>query len=202
MDFCDVFVCSDNQEAKAILIAAVVGLIGATAAVIAAFIVGHRQIEIIRRQVGIADQSLRLEALKVRVEVFDKRVSVYERSRDFLEFWVFHDRIAGYPKVRGEETPVEEMKVRRDFILAMHESQFLFRPSVHKRLRELFAVAKKLHSNQRAMTTPLGTPGREEAFENDERLSKELSEFQENLTELFGDELNLSDAAVMDAPRS
>lgn len=197
MEFCDVFVCSDNQEAKAILIAAAVGLIGAVAAVVAAFIVGHRQIEIIRRQVEIADQALRLEALKVRVEVFDKRMSVYERTRDFLEFWVVHDRIAGYPKVKGEGTPVEEMTVRRDFIAAMQESQFLFQPSVHKRLRELFALSKKLHSNQRAMHTPLGTPGREEAFEKDERLSEDLQEIHSDLPSLFGDELNLSDAAVM-----
>ena len=198
MDICDIVFCSENDEARAIMWAALIGVAGALAALIAAFIVGRRQIEIVGRQVEIADQALRLEALKVRVEVFDKRVSVYERTRSFLEFWSMHDRIAGYAKERGGKVPVEEMRVRRDFILAMHESQFLFRPSVHERLRDMFAVAKKLHQSQRKMELPLGSPGREEAFENFEKLSEKLQEVQVNLPRLFGDEMNLSDAAVMD----
>jgi hypothetical protein len=97
-------------------------------AVVAATIVGVRQARIAARQTEILDRQGRLAEVALRNELFEKRYVVFERTRDFVMHIIHHAEVAD-----GE--------TRNDFLRALGEAAFLFRPQVHQKLDEIWRVA-------------------------------------------------------------
>lgn len=102
-----------------------------TLAVGAAFLVGKRQIAISEKQAALLERQTRLEEISIRGELFDKRYTVFERARDYVMHVIHHAEVA-------------EGEVRNSFLMAMNESRFLFAPSVHSKLEEIWDEAGKL----------------------------------------------------------
>lgn len=135
MEFCDFFVCSNNQEAKAIIVASVVGLIGGLAALIGAIVVGLRQADIIDRQAKIMERALKLEQQRLKSDLYDRRIAIYEVSKTYLRAFL--------KQAEGGET--EDMKLRRErlmfeFAQARAASDFLLSAPVIAHLEHAWVM--------------------------------------------------------------
>jgi hypothetical protein len=95
-------------------------------AVVAAYLIGHRQTDIQRRQAKIQEAALRWD-------LFDRRYKVFERSEQFLREIVQH---------ANDPSP----ETQRDFVLAMGESRFLFEPKVREGLDEIWTNWAQYHA--------------------------------------------------------
>lgn len=119
------------------------------AAVVAAYKVGKRQIDIQARQTS-------LQEIALRSSLFDKRYQVFENSRAFL----------GYI-LREAEAP--DAETERQFMVAIGESRFLFEPAVHDSLDEIWKKSIDYHALKQTMASSFhqhghygdGNPARE-----------------------------------------
>lgn len=178
----------------ATLAGAVATLIAGLGAVIGATKVGLRQADITERQVEIAANQHALERLKVRQEIFERRLKVYEHARTWLGYILAH----GYAPSRHQEP-----KTFEGFADAWDMSRFLFKPDVFKRLEELRNMAVDLDYHHAMIANPLRTDpegGISISEENHPQaiteLMKGFREAMQNLSEIFGSELQLSDDAI------
>lgn len=113
---CGVAWCSFSWEAFATL---VTGLLAVGAAVW----IGLKQMAITRRQVS-------LEQLKLRSELYDRRMEIYSATKEWLGAFI-----------QGQGFPNDQR--RQKFIDAVYTSEFLFRPEVSQRLRELYDLGAR-----------------------------------------------------------
>lgn len=169
------------------------------AAVAGAIVVSRKQVSILQDQVRIAGRQTdiqaglaSIEALKLKSELFGARFEVYDAVRKWLAFIVSEARS---PRNHPGDAP-DEIEVIDRFISAWDRSRFLFRPEVYGRLDELRKLSHALTYHQKMMRGPLNTDESIEAngkhLDGEHRILSEFGEVLENLSLIFGDELNLS----------
>lgn len=160
-------------------------------AVIAAVIVGLRQVAIQREQVAVAarqteilDRQTALAELTLRHELFEKRYAVYAAANNLL-----------FKAVQNGEWVSYNDEVRATFAAAMDKAKFLFRPSVSAALQEIWG---KVNEGTRIHTEMKALYDRERHYGPD--LPQQsydcaiwISERYLKLSDVFGDELKLSD---------
>jgi hypothetical protein len=181
------------DEAQATFFGGIATLVTGIAAVVAAANVGVRQARIQDRQAGISERQNRildrqaaLAELTLRHDLFEKRFDVYRATREFLIETLSH----GFP---SENASLSTEK--RAFLAAKDKATFLFRPAVTASLREIW---DKFVSGVALDARFNGPPIDNEAeFMNlhVEQTANMLwfGERLDNLAELFGNELRLSD---------
>lgn len=169
-------------------------LIAGLGAVIGATMVGLRQAGITERQVEIAANQHALERLKVRQDIFDRRLKVYEHTRTWLAYILAH----GATPSRAKEPATVE-----GFAEAWDISRFLFKPDVHNSLETLRLMAIDLDYHEAMTINPVRTDpdGGVTVSEEDHpasatRLMMGFRDAMQNLSEMFGSELQLSDDAI------
>lgn len=101
------------------------------AAVVAAYIIGRKQVE--------------LQGFAARSDLFDKRMEVYEGARRWL------DAIARYPEVPKDD-------LMDEFLRASDRSQFLFRPIVRAEMKRWHQAAIKLEYDEKHSDTGEPSP--------------------------------------------
>ena len=157
-------------------------------AVLAAVVIGVRQSAIAERQVAIADRQSRilekqahLEELKLRSELFERRFAVYQATRSFCVSIMAH---ADEP----------EQGIQRDFLTALDQSKFLFRPSVYADLKDLWARSCGFFATRSVMKHKYETTGDygQENIEREHEYLTWLTDRLDKLSDLFGDEAMLS----------
>lgn len=145
-----------------------------TLAVGAAFVVGKRQTAIAEKQTALLEWQTRLEEISVRGELFDKRYSVFERARDFVMHIIHHAEVA-------------EGELRNEFLMALNETRFLFAPSVHTKLEEIWKEAGKLavlKADMRSTYQRHGHYGEGNPQKEYELLTK-FDDYRRSLTDVF-----------------
>ncbi|MFO0437668.1 MAG: hypothetical protein ACK5YD_03995 [Phenylobacterium sp.] len=157
-------------------------------AVAAAVVIGLRQSAIAGRQAAIADRQSRilekqvhLEELKLRSELFERRFAVYQATRSFCSVIMAH---ADEP----------EQKVQQEFLTALDQSKFLFRPSVHDDLKELWKRSCGFFATKSVMKHKYETTGDygQDNIDREYAYLNWLTERLDSLSELFGEEAKLS----------
>lgn len=144
MDLCGIVFCSPVDEARAVIWAALIGLVAAILTIGAAVVVGLRQAAITRDQTRIqqlqaeiASRALEIEDLKVRGDLFDKRFEVLRAAQSYLTFIIDKGDPPGFPhEHQDEETKRRSFEVSRAFAEALQRSRYLFGEDAHDRLHE------------------------------------------------------------------
>lgn len=189
-----------DQGGVATLIAGFLAFIVGVAAVLAAFLVGRRQAEILAKQTDIQERHLALQELSLKSDLFERRYQVYAAVRDWLAFWEWEHRLPADTREPDVTPDQKEWDLRARFNRAIEEAAFLFHPSVHQRLIAVRDHGRQWSRNRRKMDRPLGTPGREEAFANDDLLIAELEQDYRDLPKIFGVDMKLSDVRSPEPP--
>lgn len=171
-------------------------------AVVAAGVVGLRQMAILteqaaiqRDQAGIQKQALDLEHLKVRTELFDRRMVVYEAAREWIDFVAMHGRAPlslAQDQILSEDQRNEEVAIASRFLAARDQSRFLFSPAVFKALCELWRHGS-IHSRLQRQLAHLHRNEDPEAVlgKMDETLDR-IADVDNRLVDIFGDEIRLT----------
>lgn len=150
-----------------------------------------KQVAIARRQTDIQEGLANIEGLKLKSDLFDRRFEVYDAVRRWLSFIVGEARSPRPTRADGDEGACLDR-----FLVAWDRSRFLFRPEVYRRLEELRKLSHALHFHQQSQRRPLNDDAAiEEHGKHAERERGILLEFAsvlEDLSQVFGDELNLS----------
>lgn len=151
-------------------------------AVGAAVYIGRRQVAISDRQGRILEKQVGLDALKHRSDLFERRFEIYEASARFLGAIVTH-----------AAEPDREIEMR--FLSAMNASKFLFAPNVAADLKEIWKESCAFFATKSVMRANYDKTG----SYGEGMPAKELQQITslnarlESLSELFGEELRLSD---------
>jgi len=169
-------------------------------AVIAAFIVGRRQVGIAARQTDIQTEQTRiqnrladLEELKLRQALFDARYQVYNASRKWLVFTIQHGSPPYSTKVLKGAQKDFEMRLADEFLDAVDRSRFLFRPTVRLVLFKMWESGQLLTRMERTLERDTTTQEqREKAADSHDEAFTYLNGLLSDYSELFGDELVLT----------
>lgn len=151
-----------------------------SAAVLGAWFLGMKQLEIQRAQLDILDRQTRLLALETKVALFERRLEVHDATQAALSELV---RTAKFPETTFGE-----------FVNQVGKAQFLFPDEVYRRLREMqtdfadYGLLIDTMSRSYAQFGHYGSDG--ESAENARRLS-EFDTVNRKLADVFGDELKL-----------
>lgn len=166
-------------------------LLTGLAAVVAAVIVGLRQAAIQREQVAVAarqtqilDRQTALAELSLRKDLFEKRYEVYRATNNLLVKALQEGGFVDY------NDPIQQ-----PFLMAKDAAKFLFRPSVEVGLQEIWSKVCEgtaVHKDMSAIFKREGHYG-EGNPEKQRDISNWLDERLRTLSELFGEELKLSD---------
>jgi hypothetical protein len=149
-------------------------------AVLGAWFIATKQLEIQRAQLEIVDRQTRLLALETKAALFERRIEVYDATQAALNELV---RTAKFPSATFG-----------NFVIAVGKAELLFPSEVYSRLRKLqgefadFGLLVETMSHSYAQFGHYGTDG--QSAEN----ARQLSEFYTvscKLAELFGDEVRL-----------
>lgn len=198
---CETIICEFKQDGAAMIIAAMIGLIGGVLALSGAVWVGLRQAAILREQTELqkgqaklASRGLELEELKLRTDLFDRRFEVYDAVRAFVSHILTTGTPPAFESVydHPEEEGIER-KVQADFLQAIDRSQFLFRPGVKQRLiDDVWLPASDLHLQNVTLRAAKRTEGEVKAAAADRnRLMQHYGKISSTLSDYFGDELRL-----------
>lgn len=123
---CQIIWCHTNAEGMATLWAAAITAVPAILAVIAAGIVGKRQLIIMAAAHSLEDQRL-------RAELYDRRSAIYSAARAFVHSVQFPRVIPGISGPEGS--------LFRDFTEAVAASEFLFDDKVAGIMNRIFDTA-------------------------------------------------------------
>lgn len=151
-------------------------------AVGAAFYVGHRQTTISDQQRKILAKQVDLDAFRLRNELFEKRFALYEETRKYLSAIV---RDAAPPP--GEH--------QNSYLGTVDKAKFLFRPSVHTDLNEIWMKSQRFFYLKRQYDRAVAG-GRlidQGGIDEEADLLNWLFERLGMLTEIFGDEIKLGE---------
>ena len=189
MDVCDIVFCSSNDEARAIIWAAIIGLAGGLLALVGAIVVGLRQSKILeqqthiqRTQANLAESALDLEHLKVRSDLFDRRFSVYQAVRNWLIWTEENERPPG-AKDTLEGHFYEEFQRARDL------SRFVFPPHVHREIEAMRVMGNRMAGLVFKMKDDFTDGALVEVHLG---LLKEVRAHISSLGRLFGEDMNLT----------
>lgn len=213
---CDFVWCHTTPEGAATIWAALIALLGGVLALAGAWILGGRQLKILSRQTDIqttqtdiATRMASLEELKLKSELFDDRYEVYRATREWVRFINSESR-----RPRDDAAAIPgEADIINDFLREWDRSRFLFRPRVHVRLKELLTSSHLLSYVQTRQLSLLPDPDGRNFVDEEFALLGEFHRVSENMTDIFGDELfisqyegerviNLADDKVEDQPVS
>jgi hypothetical protein len=165
-------------------------LLAGLAAVVAAVIVGLRQAgiartqaEISRRQTEILGRQVLLDELKNRSDVFDRRFAIYQATVKLLSEVMVHAA-----KASGD--------TERDFLRALDQSKFLFRPAVYESLRTLWADYCMFGAFKSIMEAGPQHPEYHQSVDGEHASLLAFNERLGSLSELFGDELVIAAPAA------
>lgn len=181
-----------STEAQATLWSAAATFVTGLFAVVGAVVVGlrqadiqSRQVDITKRQTKILERQTMLAELSLRKSVFDERFAVYRATYDLLLEACVH----GFGGKRVGQTPVEQA-----FMTGKDQAKFLFRPSVSLALQEIWSKLV------RGSVLEIQIANADEGAEDLAALQAEYAEVDSwikerlnDLTDLFGSELSLSD---------
>lgn len=177
-------------------------------AVIAAFVVGLRQVGIATRQTAIQTEQITIqnrladiEELKLRQALFDDRFEVYEATRAFLAHIVAHASVPGLAKTDNAELRESDRLLQQRFIEEIDRASFLFRPSVKKHLTQLWQTAVQINFHQKMQTDRNGREDYQKHVDGEFAQMKLLQQAHADLASIFGDELTLSAHGATFAPR-
>lgn len=166
-------------------------LVTGIGALVAAVIVGLRQVAIQREQVAVAarqtnilDRQTALAEITLRNELFEKRHSVYAATNDLLVKAIQNGGWVDY------NDPIQN-----PFLVAKDKAKFLFRPSVSVDLQEIWEKVCEGTAIHREMTALYQQEGHygQEFPKRSYDVSIWIGERLGNLSEVFGHELKLSD---------
>lgn len=164
-------------EAFATLLAALLAVAGAVA-------VGLRQVAIQQRQAEIAD-------LEVRSTLWRERLAVYDATRAYLAHIVTKASVPGRPAPSlATGGPPVAPEIAAAFFAAMDRAQFLFQPTVHQNLVDIWRTAEELATVRNSADIsyePTKTPLEMKAG----KLRQEIVGRHANVVAIFGDELTL-----------
>lgn len=159
----------------------------ALAAIVAAGVVGFRQ-------VGIASRQIKLQALDVRAALWDRRMVIYDTTREFLAHIVLKGRVPGrgsaFARVAGRKAPGGELGVA--FSQAVDRGQFLLSSESYTRLVALRNRAERLaeiHEDAGIVYEPDKSRLEAEA----KTLRAQIVHDYNHVASIFGDDLTLQD---------
>lgn len=191
--FCGTLWCYTSPEGAATVWAALIGLIGAFAAIAGAVVVGLRQSKIMTRQsdimstqTGIAERVAEIEEMKLKSDLFDARFDVYHATREWIRFIIGEAR----PPRQGVNALPGEEEIIRTFVAEWDRSRFLFKPSVHAELQRLLTLSHQLHAHQQ-MQKSIQASGIDHVAAEFE-IHTEFALVGEHVSAIFGDELVLT----------
>lgn len=150
MHYCHVFFCSDNPEAKAILWAAVIAAVPALLAVIGAFLIGQRQLQLLDYQAALQGEigirAAEIEKGKLKADLFDRRMAVYTAAQAFVGVIMAEGEGPQF-KTKGSVEEIErQATIAREFSDAIGVSKYLFSQEVHDSLlNDLWRGSANLH---------------------------------------------------------
>jgi len=162
-------------------------------AVIAAALVGWRQVGIQKRQAA-------MQHLELRRLLFDQRLPVYLATQAWLGLVLETGSIPSMPRslnLKGltQEARIKEVdrqiSIDRAFVEALEMSRFVFSPHVFEALEELWLKGNQLHFHQASQVTE--GKERDRHIDAEFRLHKWFADRHANLAAVFGDELKVSD---------
>lgn len=144
----------------------------------------HRQAGIADRQTKILDRQTKLAELTLRKELFDQRFAVYEATQRLLMQAM---REGGWVDWNDP--------VMTPFFVAKDKAKFLFRPAVSQGLQEVWTkvnAGTAIHKVMMATYDKEGHYGTNNV-ERQHEITTWLDLRLRSLSDLFGDELRLSD---------
>ena len=146
-------------------------------AVVAAYLIGRKQMAILARQADIQAKQVELQSLQLRANLFDRRIKVYDATFEWLRVIAAQ----GYMPGDHELTTPETREIEFAFYRAIYASQLLFGRGIYDKLETL---------RQRAIEwTLLKQTDVVKAGE----IYMELVQLTERLDDFFGDELKLGE---------
>lgn len=193
MDVCDIVFCSTNDEARAIIWAAIIGLAGGVLALTGAVMVGLRQTAIMHRQTdlqrAIADRAAEIEESKIRVELFSKRFVIFEATQKFVEHVHKTGWLPGKTPHLSQDWNNRDAAITLAFFEAIETSKILFRDGVHDDLQTIADAAESLdlHMGKAEEDGPSSEGHRAAAHD----IKVRFAWLRYNLTELFDPDLQL-----------
>lgn len=155
-------------------------------AIVAAGIVGWRQVGIQKRQVEIA-------ALTLTEAVWERRVLIYDATKAYLTHIAISSSVPGRHTLAATVTggDVTAPAIAMAFAQAMERSRFLFRPAVHKTLNEVWRIAEALadlRADAERMYEADGGVNQTSSAD----LREKLMVYWRDVPAIFGDELSLT----------
>lgn len=195
---CNLINCFAQDTAYAAIIAALIGLIGALAAVTGAIFVGLRQTSIIERQNeaqrSLAAEAHSMEQLRFRSDLFDRRMTIYDGAREYLAF-VIDKYVHGFADegLSDEELIALEAQKRREFATAIRLADFLCPNPLRLTLFSISRTVTDLRSVKRKIARLQNQPSRTEAEEKvfaklidqETEIETKLSAFETELPSQF-----------------
>ncbi len=196
MDVCQLVFCSEVDEARAIIWAALIGLAGGLLALGGAVFVGMRQVEIVARQTSLQATAIDLEVLKVNVDLFDKRFELYQAAQAYLGFILTHGAAPCFNTDLEGVTYEEQLAIDDNLVGAIERSKFLCRPNVHAALVEVWQIGVDAHRERPPIPPLLDGETDAQAFSRRVKAGSafrnRVRETQRSLADVFGPEMNLS----------
>lgn len=155
-------------------------LVTGVSAVVAAGIVGWRQVAISDRQTRILERQVDLDELSFRSALYEKRFAVYQATQNYLSAVLTH----GKKPSAGVESA---------FLASIDGSKFLFGPVVEGELKEIYRAGHALLAHNTLSEAELKQTGAypEGAPERETELVTALRAKWDNLGTVFGDDLRL-----------
>lgn len=171
-------------------------------AVLAAGVVGWRQMaiqgeqaRIQRDQTRIQKQALDLEHLKVRAELFDRRMVVYEATREWLDFIAIHGRTPlslDMDQIESAEQRTHEVGISSRFLAARDQSRFLFSETVWQALCDLWRKGSIHTRLQRRLSHLTSREDPHVVLEQMDETLDRIADVDTRLVDIFGDEIRLT----------
>lgn len=196
MDYCHVFFCSNNPEAKAILWAAVIAAIPALLAVGFALRVGRLQADILKAQTRlqeeIANRSAKIEREKLKADLWEKRFAVYDATAKYVGETLISGWPPGMNTIGTPDTQQRNRAIQNNFLTAIETSKILFSDGVHDDLQRIWSAACQLHIHAQGARDP-ENPTCNADVEGQSLYIRRIAKVRGHLADIFGRDLSLGD---------
>lgn len=168
-----------DWQAWATLATGILAVSGAVAVGIKQNKITKRLADSADRQISILSRQVALEELTLRNEVFERRFKIYDATAEYLRQIL-------------QRADAPDAEVMQAFVLAVRECEFLFDPSVTRRMNALWAQSNRFFAQKRESKFLYAKEGHYGNFPRKEyRLLVWFSRRLERLPDLFGNDLRL-----------
>jgi hypothetical protein len=170
---CGVAWCNFSWEAFATLMTALATFIACGGAIIGAYVLGRRQMKIMEHQTTV-------ERLKLRSDTFERRWSIYQTASRWLQEWF-------------QTGTVPKGEIATDYMWAIEQSKFLFRPAVPARLLHWRNTALRIRMLEKRLERV--ARDRRDEIENElVELSGTIEAAFTEIADLFSEDMHMSDS--------